>query len=569
VFVTFRQRQGFWRSSLYFLLVAVIATLQSNAFSNTKPEEQLNAPKPPVSDVGGYSGVYYDDQASLQRAFTFLEAWTGTSDKHSERKPVTCTSVDIEPCKSTETLAFETPLPKCSVDRLRDCVEEFAMSTNGGDFVQATYIDQITPYFLQGAPNKFMTAFKGDTTRGIPDSGLPSLWRFAGVKHDGGDEFLLIPKVTGEIVAKGRRVQSLDVGIFPVSRANVISDECFIKTSESSCVIRWPFPEESKFRVKLKTGLNLVGWFYGRLTDPVISSEKLADGQNSVSISGAPISVPVVGLWKKNSELPKVLNDSLDKEFESRGFEFAGTCYFGCSTKSRAEQAVLDERNPSFDLSDYFDRYLIWVKLAEDRAYANRSTWSFRTVREYAQYEKCLSTGGIAGIVTTNSNAYIAGPPYFDGVELNYRVASPHLDSQGKLQIGTYDLAIRSDVARCLYSFTNAPVQATLSVVYADGGEGQKATTVVSEKSGWLTLSAKGFTYSSPTVKVRLTQEKVAAVAPTPTPSPSPGASSSTSKPASVASGVAKKKTITCVKGSTSKRVVAVNPKCPKGYKKV
>jgi hypothetical protein len=551
------------------MIASALVASHGAAFSNTKPEEQLNAPKPPVTGVGGYSGVYYDDQASLQRAFTFLEAWTGTSDKHSERNPVICTSVDVEPCKSESKLAFDTPLPKCSAERTRDCVEEFALSVKGGEFIQATFIEEITPYFFRPAPNEFMTPFKGEPSRGIPDSGLPSLWRFAGVKHAGGDEFLLIPKVNGEIVANGRRVQNLDVGIFPVSKSTTISDECFIKTSESSCVIRWPFPDESKFRVKLKTGLNLVGWFYGRLTDPIISSEKLTDGQNSVSISGAPISVPAVGLWKKNSELPQALNDSLDKEFESRGNQFAGTCYFGCSTKSRAEQAVLDERNPSFDINDYFDRYLIWVKLADDRAYANRSTWSFRTVREYGQYEKCLSTGGIAGIVTTNSNAYIAGPPNFDGVELNYRVASPHFDSQGKLQIGTYDLAIRSDVARCLYSFTDAPVQASLSIVYADGGEGQKATTVVNEKGGWLTLSAKGFTYSSPTVKVKLTQDKPVVATPTPSPSASPTVSPTTSKQTSTASSVVKKKSITCVKGATSKKVVAVNPKCPKGYKKI
>jgi hypothetical protein len=91
-------------------------------------------------------------------------------------------------------------------------------------------------------------------------------------------------------------------------------------------------------------------------------------------------------------------------------------------------------------------------------------------------------------------------------------------------------------------------------VVYADG-EAKKATTLVSEKNNWLRLSAKGFTYSSPTVKVRLTQEK-AIEAPSPTPSVS-------AKPA-----VAKKVTITCTKGKTSKKVTAVNPVCPKGYKK-
>jgi hypothetical protein len=96
-------------------------------------------------------------------------------------------------------------------------------------------------------------------------------------------------------------------------------------------------------------------------------------------------------------------------------------------------------------------------------------------------------------------------------------------------------------------------------VVYADG-EAKKATTLVSEKNNWLRLSAKGFTYSSPTVKVRLTQEAAPVVTQSASPTPTPSA---------VAKPVAAKKTsITCVKGKTSKKVTAVNPTCPKGYKK-
>jgi len=51
-----------------------------------------------------------------------------------------------------------------------------------------------------------------------------------------------------------------------------------------------------------------------------------------------------------------------------------------------------------------------------------------------------------------------------------------------------------------------------------------------------------------------------------PTPTPSPSASPTpVAKPVTVN----KKTTITCVKGKIGKNVTAVNPKCPKGYKKV
>jgi hypothetical protein len=94
---------------------------------------------------------------------------------------------------------------------------------------------------------------------------------------------------------------------------------------------------------------------------------------------------------------------------------------------------------------------------------------------------------------------------------------------------------MRSDVARCLYRFSKAPLSASISV----SGEGDKniATTVVGEKGGWLKLAAYGFTFSNKTIKVKLTQKK--------------------------------QTTITCVApGKKAKKVTAVNPKCPKGFKK-
>jgi hypothetical protein len=58
---------------------------------------------------------------------------------------------------------------------------------------------------------------------------------------------------------------------------------------------------------------------------------------------------------------------------------------------------------------------------------------------------------------------------------------------------------------------------------------------------------------------------------PTPTPTPTPVATATTTPSATVVATVkptAKKTTITCVKGKTTKKVTGVNPKCPAGYKK-
>ena len=122
--------------------------------------------------------------------------------------------------------------------------------------------------------------------------------------------------------------------------------------------------------------------------------------------------------------------------------------------------------------------------------------------------------------------------------------------SDGSVMRGQYNLVIRSEVARCIYGFSSAPVNAEVSVVNSNG-EAQIATVIVGEKSGWLYLKANNFEFSAPIIKVKLSQEGQS----TPTPSAS-------SKPA------AKAVTITCIKGKVTKKVTAVNPKCPSGYKK-
>jgi hypothetical protein len=152
---------------------------------------------------------------------------------------------------------------------------------------------------------------------------------------------------------------------------------------------------------------------------------------------------------------------------------------------------------------------------------------------------------------------YVGAPPTFNKAEgtLDYKVTSPHFLPDGTEFNGMYNLIIKSDVARCIYGFTSAPVSATISIVSADGTS-QVATTLFGERDGWMYLSANNFTFSAPTLKVKLTQE---AAKPVVTPSPT-----ATASPAAAG----KKSTITCVKGKTSKKISGVQPKCPAGFKK-
>jgi hypothetical protein len=152
-----------------------------------------------------------------------------------------------------------------------------------------------------------------------------------------------------------------------------------------------------------------------------------------------------------------------------------------------------------------------WLPFANNQAAAMSSYWSVRTLdqSELAGANKCFSDSqNITGIVSTNSTEYASGPPAYrasDG-SLNYEVVSPHLTNENATFLGTYDLLIRKDVAKCIYGFTNAPIKASISVIGSDGNT-EVATTSLSESNGWLHLSANNFEFSAPVISAKLMQD--------------------------------------------------------------
>jgi hypothetical protein len=98
-----------------------------------------------------------------------------------------------------------------------------------------------------------------------------------------------------------------------------------------------------------------------------------------------------------------------------------------------------------------------------------------------------------------------------------------------------------------------------VSISGSDGSQ-NVATTIVSEKDGWLKMKASGFTFSEKNIKVKLIQEKVAGAEASKVATPA--------DPSPIAKKVVKKQTITCVKGKVTKKVTATAPVCPSGFKK-
>ena len=196
-------------------------------------------------------------------------------------------------------------------------------------------------------------------------------------------------------------------------------------------------------------------------------------------------------------------------------------------------------RGVRFHLDD-LQEALLWIKESEDKAPFAPTRWKIKSTNDGIDPKNCFTKAtGLGGVVSTNSTFYLAGPPVFSSVNqtLDYTVASAHLLPNGEVFQGTYKLLIQSALARCLYGFTSAPISASISIINSDGTS-TIATTALSERNGYISLAAQGFTFSNPTLRVKLTQKKSQVY------------------------------TITCIKGKTSKKVTAVKPKCPAGYKK-
>jgi hypothetical protein len=338
------------------------------------------------------------------------------------------------------------------------------------------------------------------------------------------------------------------------------------------CGLAWPLPTAVRYRLEIRTSIPLTSFMHGRLSDPVIKISTDTANRQIFSVEGGPVDVPVLSAWVKNTDMPKGLRDYL---YSMK--DFGGNFIYDDKLGNGRDSIQLLQQFDQYDEKG-FQEYLWWLEVAKDKSIGNKSMWIARTLSQNEIFSSgtsgCLSNSKeLTGIVTTNANMYISAPPVFNEAtqSLDYKVSSPHFDDKGKLNVGNYNLVLSSEAARCLYNFSKAPISATVSIVSSDGTS-QVATSSVIEKDGWLYLSANGFTFSSPTVRVKLTQEAPAVPAPTPTPvvTETPptievAAPVAVKKPNPIA---ARKVTITCTKGKAVKKVTAVKPVCPKGYKK-
>ena len=458
-----------------------------------------------------------------------------------------------DPKNSPQNMKATSILPPCADATSENCIDSVEIgnsttltqaslirSTKGITFPPSpeyNYIGASTTS-LWNAPGT--PSASGSTTYSV----MPRIQSyFRNGKFDQGDFFLsVVPyrEVTGNY--QENRINP-DPNVTPQQRYLGNGSQYCAWAEAGLCGIAQDFAADTRIKVKIRLPKEIGGWFRGRLADPAMEVTSFSANNSLVSVEANPVKVARMAFINKISSF----NDQEKVWFEN--FGRWGTVGFGTAA---GPQAGLPEMSFPF-----IELYRTRVK---DTAVGTNTFWNYTTT-SWGNGSNCLQDKSkVLGIVTTNALAYDGSSPSFENQTLNYRVSGLHFMPDGVTPVqGSYNLVMRSDTARCLYGFTNAPVKATISIV--GGGDSPIATVVAGEKNGWLSLSANGFTFSEKILQVKFSQEVPAPVA-TPNPSATP------TTPATAKPVAAKKTSITCVKGKTSKKVTAVNPKCPSGFKK-
>ena len=562
----------------------VVFTSISIALSSLFPSQGASVLDllPGGSQSPGYYGVTFEErQPSYAENVSVITSNVAVADRvNGVPAMFLCSSMDDPQCSKGAHVTAQLILPPCIAATDRMCVEALSIGSTSAT---------MEPAILE----KEIASLKSpaDSITGLPRGGGPSLWSAPtvankfGTKTYGVNVRVMYFQNREKAGSAGKRnapitLTSMRVSVFPVSitagkyyplesYSTVNSDggatygirptgndydnltDC-AWTESGSCAKYVDFADNTRVGLSLRMGSEMTGWLYGRMKDVDVEVSPLGDKFNKIYIEANPVAAPGAYGFIKKSELKN--NPKLDERIRLSSGEF------GYNEMINSDFSRVSGYDPVGNFEDFqaFEPILKtkpgyraqWVVSAGASANGYRATSSNACFEDKTK---------LLGIVTTNALIYSPAAPEFKDGTLNYKVAGLHHTEDGvTLTRGSYDLAIRSSVARCVYGFTDAPFQASISVVGADGTEQTIATESVREdkKREWLFLSAQNFTFSAPTIKVKLVQDK-----------PISSTKTANKEAAPLKKMVPKLKVINCVKGKISKKVSGSNPKCPSGYK--
>ncbi len=420
----------------------------------------------------------------------------------------------------------------CAEARSEDCIEGVKLRRGDGEFVELRFLRyQSTQYYLQrerdGEP------FPADPSMNLPEGIHPSIWEEIRDGQASPLKYFVYYKYNMGYDPQEKKfyIQGVRLSIRPF-RVEAPSWSA-LWSSETSAGIQYEFPEGVTYQITVRVTNKANGWYKARLASPDVQLDRFSATNNRLTVAGKPVTVPVFTFTRKVTELTE----------REKGFK----------------QALKGVHFVEPGMPEIFSYLEYFRPLVNDTTAYAKQYWTINSTN-WESSNPCLSDKTrVVGIVSTNAMGYEGSAPLFREQTLSYKVAGFHYSADGTtLNKGTYDLIIRSDAARCLYGFSDAPLSAVVSVTGATGTE-NVASTIISERDGWLRLNAAGFTFSEKTINIKLLQ---------PTTATTPTISTSETKSTEMATIKPTKKFISCVRGGVTKKVSGTNPRCPKGFKR-
>ena len=194
-----------------------------------------------------------------------------------------------------------------------------------------------------------------------------------------------------------------------------------------------------------------------------------------------------------------------------------------------------------------------------------------------------LGACGKIGGVQVVSNAMHSLDPTWDEIEqaIVVRLSTPHLLPDGSINVGYLEIRMPRAAALCMWKVDlDGNIKASIAITYVDGSAPTVATVSGQRIGDDYLIVSTGFHYSSPTLRVKLSQDNAVkpadnavkpvdnAVKPADNAASTQSESKNESKVAAPVIAPKKIKVINCVKGKLKRKISGANPKCPTGFKK-
>jgi hypothetical protein len=374
-------------------------------------------------------------------------------------------------------------------------------------------------------------------------------------------ESISVTTVTGNTVALTWVADG--VSSTPVDTATVVTDTSTVTSETPTATVptvaiptlstgraipgRWTSADWSK------EGLDLLG--YGGL---YVEAKTANEFVNHIFINVLPTITSStnkvnVATQPANSNFPANLDSDLTIEVKVKTGEVKPGVLVGVGTNFTGDYSTANSQS-----TIKFTGSPVAVPLAGKSADCSGETGVARAIVRQLQAilfinndgQSAFGVDGLTGDMVVSSNGVCdLSTPLWNAVdkEFTFTAAAPHFAPDGTtLNYGFYKAVIPAADAKLLWGLENAndAVKALNVQIITAVNEGNNLVSTIGVRNGKIIIDISGFHYSRPKLKISLKKDW---------------------KPATK---MLNKTTITCTMGKSVKKITAVKPMCPRGYKK-